>query len=95
MCTAYLKKQAYEEAWHWIQKGADFAIHFDTYDFDAPHTSPVLRGYSSGGWIMEAEGNRSQSMLEWLTSDEEAVALRSDPRYDALAERLKKAAKKP
>ena len=82
-----------EGAWHWIEKGADFAIHSDTYDFDAPHTSLILRGYSDGGWIMEAEGNRSQSMLEWLTTDEEASVLRSDSRYEALVNRLKKIAK--
>ena len=84
-----------ENAMNWIEKSADFAIHMDTYDFDAIHTSPVLRGYSSGGWIMEAEGNRSQFMLNWLTTDDEAAVLRSDPRYEALVERLKAVAKKP
>ncbi len=95
LCTAYLRKQNYEEAWNWLEKGANFAIHMDTYDFDAPHTSPILRGYSSGGWILEAEGNRSQPMLEWLTNDDEAAALHSDARYDVLVDRLKKVAKKP
>ena len=84
-----------ETAWEWIEKSADFAICMDTYDFDAPHTSPILRGYSSGGWIMEAEGNRSQSMLEWLTTDDETAVLRSDTRYKTLVDRLKKIAKKP
>ena len=78
-----------------MEKAADFAIHMDTYDFDALHTSPALRGFSSGGWIMEAEGNRSQSMLEWLTNDDEAAVLRSDDRYEVLVDRLKKVAKKP
>ena len=95
LCTAYLRKQNYEEAWKWLEKSADFAIHMDTYDFDAPHTSPILRGYSSGGWIMEAEGNRSQSMLNWLTTDNEAAVLRADPRYETLVARLKAVAKKP
>ena len=95
LCTAYLRKQNYEEAWKWLEKSADFAIHMDTYDFDAPHTSPILRGYSSGGWIMEAEGNRSQSMLNWLTTDDEAAVLRADPRYETLVARLKAVAKKP
>ena len=94
LCTAYLRKQNYEEAWSWLEKGADFAIHMDTYDFDAAHTSPILRGYSSGGWIMEAEGNRSQSMLEWLTNDDEASALHCDARYETLVSRLKAVAKK-
>ena len=95
LCVAFLRKQNYEEALNWLERGADFAIHMDTYDFDAPHTSPILRGYSSGGWIMEAEGNRSQSMLEWLTNDDEAAVLRSDARYEELVDRLKKVAKKP
>ena len=95
LCTAYIRKQEYEEAWHWMEKAADFAIHMDTYDFDALHTSPVLRGFSSGGWIMEAEGNRSQSMIEWLTTDEKAAVLRSDARYEGLINRLKAVAKKP
>lgn len=95
LCTAYLRKQDFKEAWKWLEKGADFAIHMDAYDFDAPHTSPILRGYSSGGWIMEADGNRSQSLLEWLTTDDEAVVLRSDERYEILLDRLKKVAKKP
>ena len=95
LCTAYLRKQNHEEAWKWLEKGADFAIYMDTYDFDAAHTSPILRGYSSGGWIMEVEGNRSQSMLEWLTNDDEAAVLRSDARYEVLVDRLKKVAKKP
>ena len=95
LCVAYLRKKEYEEAWQWIQKGADFAIHMDTYKFDAEHTSPILRGYSSGGWIMEAEGNRSQSMLEWLATDSEAAVLHSDARYDVLVDRLNKVAVKP
>ena len=95
LCTAYLRRREFENVWYWIEKGADFAIHMDTYDFDAPHTSPILRGYVSGGWIMEANGNRSQSMLDWLRKDDEAAPLRSDARYDALVERLAKVAQKP
>ena len=43
---------------------------------------------------MEVEGNRSQSMLNWLTTDDEAAALRSDARYEVIVERLKTVAKK-
>ena len=95
LCTAYIGRQELEEAWHWMEKAADFAIHMDTYDFDALHTSPILRGFSSGGWIMEADGNRSQSMIEWLTTDEKAAVLHSDARYEGLINRLKAVAKKP
>ena len=81
--------------WYWLEKGADYAIHFDTYDFDAPHTSPILRGYVGGGWIMEATGNHSQSMLDWLKTADEVAPLRSDARYGILVDRLTKVAKKP
>ena len=91
----FIRNNDLENAWKWLEKSADFAINMDTYDFNAVHTSPVLRGYSDGGWIMEAEGNRSQSMLNWLTTDNEAAVLRTDPRYEALVNRLKCAAKKP
>ncbi len=84
-----------EAIWYWLDKGADFSIHFDTYNFDGVHTSPILRGYSSGGWIMEACGNVSQSMLDWLTKNDETEVLRSDARYEPLIARLKKVAKKP
>ena len=95
MAITYIRKNDLENAWKWLEKATDFAIDMDTYDFDAPHTSPILRGYSSGGWIMEAEGNRSQSMLNWLTTDNEAAVLRSDERYETLVNRLKNVAKKP
>ena len=82
-----------ENAWKWLQKAADFALHMDTYGFDEAHTSPVLRGYVSGGWIPEACGNRSASLLRWLETDEETLPLRSDARYAPLVARLKEIAK--
>lgn len=95
LTTIFLRNGDLESAWQWIEKGASFAIHADTYDENAPHTSPVLRGYCDGGWIMEAEGNRSQSLLDWLTTDEETTPFRTDPRFDTLVDRLKEVAKKP
>ena len=69
-------------------------IHADTYDYDAPHSTPILRGFADGGVIMEAEGNYSQTFLDWITTDDEVAVLRSDTRYEALVNRLKKVAKK-
>lgn len=95
--TDAFREKDYDKLWYWLNRGADFAIHGDTYDFNATHTSPILCGYSGGGWIMEAEGNHSQSMLEWLTgdTDEDVAKLRSDTRYKTLVSRLKNVAKKP
>ena len=77
-----------EALWDWLNKKADFAIHSDTYDFEAPHTSPILCGYADGGWIMGAEGNRSRQMLSWLLQNEDFAVLRTDHRYGALIARL-------
>lgn len=91
----FFKKQDYENAWHWLEQCVDYNVHADTYDFNTPHSTPILRGYADGGTIMEAEGNYSQSFLDWITTDNEVAILRNDPRYEALIKRLKSAAKKP
>ena len=94
MVTIFLENKDFENAWTWLEKGADLAIHMDTYDTNAPHSSLLLRGYSDGGWIMEEEGNRSQSMLDWLIADKETEILRSDSRFQLLVKRLGKVAKR-
>lgn len=38
-------------------------IHMDTSDFVAPHTSPILRDYSSNGCIVDEKNNYSPTML--------------------------------
>ena len=91
----FFKKQDYENAWIWLERCVDYNVHADTYDYDAPHSTPILRGFADGGVIMEAEGNYSQSFLDWITTDDEVAVLRSDSRYEALINRLKEVAKKP
>lgn len=93
MC--FLKNNDYDNVWLWLNKSVDFAIHMDTYDFTIPHTALILRGYLDGGWIMEAYGNRSQLLLDWLNTAEEFEILRSDTKFDRLIAHLKKVAKKP
>jgi hypothetical protein len=73
----------------------DYNVHADTYDYDAPHSTPILRGFADGGVIIEAAGNYSQSFLDWITTDDEVAILRTDPRYEVLVNRLRSAAKKP
>ena len=84
----YNAKGDYEEAWRWLERGAEFAIHFDTYDFEGAHSSPILRGYISGGWIIEESGYHSKNMLNYLKYSDEVAAYRSDTRYEALVSRL-------
>lgn len=90
-----LRRGDSENAVCWIEKGSDFAIHFDTYDFDAKHTSPALRGYEDGGWIMENGTNDSARMLDWLENSPESAAVRENERVQAVIERLKKTAVRP
>ncbi len=91
----YTSRGEPESAWHYLSLGAGFAIHADTYAPDAVHTSPILRGYEDGGWIIESNGNRSAAMLHWLQNDPDNAPLRADPRYTALIERLEMVAKIP
>jgi len=91
----FFKSQDYENAWIWLERCVDYNVHADTYDYDVPHSTPILRGYADGGMIMEADGNYSQSFLEWITTDNEVAILRTDARYEILVDRLKAAAKKP
>ena len=88
LCSAYLEKGDYENAWYWLEKRADFVIHMETYNFNAPFTSPILRGVVPGGWVGVRGNEFSQKMLDWLTTDEAAV-LRKDKRYKNLVNRLK------
>ncbi len=90
---ACIKNGDIEGAWHWLEKSVELAIHMDTYDFNEKHTSLILCGYSSGGWIMESCGNISYTLLEWLTTDEEISALRLDSRFESVVNRLKMVAK--
>ena len=82
----FVRNNDIESALEWLRKAVDFAIHMDTYDFDAPHTSLILRGYSDGGWIVGTEGKHLQSLLKWLNDNDEFDTLRSDLRYLKLVE---------
>lgn len=90
-----LQNKETEAALTWLERAADFAICMDTYDFNASHTSPILRGYQSGGWIMERDENHSHELLSWLTAADHALALQSDSRYIPLIDRLKAVASEP
>lgn len=95
LTSAYLTKGDLEAAIYWLQKGSAFAVHFDTYDHEAEHTSPALRGFASGGWIMEEGRNHSSHLLEYLLEDKETAPIRHDPRVEAIIERLRSIAIQP
>ena len=92
LASAALTKGDTEDAIMWLQKACDYAIHFDTYDFEAKHTSPILRGCGGGGWIMEREGNDSAQMLNYLLHDKETATIRDDPRVREMIERVRQTA---
>ncbi|MBQ4353850.1 MAG: helix-turn-helix domain-containing protein [Clostridia bacterium] len=88
----YLRLGDTEGAAAWIARGCDYAVHFDTYDFDAEHTSPAFRGYAGGGWIRENGQSHSAVMLHWLESDTRTEEIRTNPRVLAVMERLRRTA---
>ncbi len=94
LVSTYLGQKDTDNAWYWLEKYADFAIHMDTYDFDAPHTSPILRGRADGGWIRENGKGQCDDLIEWLEKNERTEPLRRDPRYPALITRLRAATEK-
>ena len=96
IAVSMIKRKDFGCAWEWIQKLADFAIYMDTYPFDSPHTSTLLRGCSGEGWIMETEGNHSQGVLDWIASSKEiSQAYSTNTDYEKLIDMLRKIAKKP
>lgn len=92
LVRTFLEENNLERAWYFLEKEADFAIYMDTYDFDSSHTSPVLEGYSDGGWIRENGKNQSGELLEQLLNAEWAITLKADKRYSKLIARLKEVA---
>lgn len=95
MVDYYLKNGDVEAAWEWLEKGVEAAVHFDTYNFDSRHTSPILKGESAHGWVPEACGNNTQCLLSWLENSKEAAQLRAYSKFPELLGKLKKHAKKP
>ncbi len=90
----YLQRGDTAAALDWLEREVQFITHFDTYDFDAPHTSPALRGFADGGWIPEDGEGRSDMTLRDLREDSLYDPLRAEPRFAALLESLRKTAKK-
>lgn len=93
IAISMIKRKDFNCALEWIQKSANFAIYMDSYIFDSAHTSTILRGFSGEGWIMEADGNHSQSMLEWLSTNEIKEIFSSNSEYKSLCSRLKEKAR--
>lgn len=94
LTSAYLSKGDTESAIFWLSKGADFAIHFDTYDFDSKHTSPAFRDLPADGWIMEGGCNDSARLYDYIKNDTETESIRDDPRVRKILERTEKTAKR-
>lgn len=90
----YLQRGDTAAALDWLEREVQFITHFDTYDFDAPHTSPALRGFADGGWIPEDGEGRSDMTLRDLREDSLYDPLRAEPRFADLLESLRKTAKK-
>lgn len=81
-----------EGAIHWLQKGGEFVRYTDTYSPDAPHTSPVLKGYGQHGWIRENGQSKSDELLQYLREDPDSLPIRDDPRIQELIKTLQKTA---
>lgn len=95
LARIYLKQGDTDRALDWLERACQFIAHFDTYEFDAPHTSPALRGYADGGWIPEDGCGRSDAFLQYLQQESAFAPLRGASRFDAIMAELRKTAKRP
>jgi len=82
-----------EGAIRWLQEGGVFVLYADTYVHDAPHTSPVLKGYGQNGWIRENGQGKSDELLQYLLEDPDSLPIREDPRVQGLVEALQRTAR--
>lgn len=89
LVNIYLSMNDTDNAFYWLDRLCDYVIHSDTYDFDAPHTAPVFRGYSDGGWIRENGNSRSADYLRGISEDKVFDKIRNDPRFEAILDRLR------
>lgn len=94
LINIYAKNNDEENTLYWIEKACDYIICFDTYDFEAEHTSPAFRGYSDGGWIPENGKNHSAEFLEYLSNSKFDV-IRSHGLFKKVISRLKQIAVMP
>lgn len=94
LAQMYFRDENIDEGFYWLEKCCDYAICFDTYSDDAPHTSPALRGYSDGGWIMEDGCNHTACLLDNLVNDKTLGEIKNDSRFINIITRLKQYARK-
>lgn len=92
LSVMYAGKDA-EKTLSCIEKEAELRIHFCTYDPNAVHTSPALRGYCSGGWIPTPDGNQCKKAAAMLREYKWYDFIREDPRFQAVIDKLEKYAK--
>ena len=82
-----------DEALIALEKSVEFAIHFDTYNFEEVNTSPAARGFCDGGWIKSPDGNYCADKLLSIEKEKAFDPIRSDCRYKKIIADLKKYAK--
>jgi hypothetical protein len=95
MACVFMENGDTKKALDCLEEVVGFCSHFDTYGCDASHTSPAVRNFIDGGWIMEKEGNRSAQMLDELIASNLWDTVRDDKRFISILEKLKMYAKKP
>ena len=76
------------EAIRYASKCADGSIQFDTYDWDAPHTSLLWQDFVFGGYCV-SEHNRSYYILECFSTEDAFAALRENVEFNKILERLR------
>ena len=69
MADIYAKRGETESMLATADAAADYAIQFDTYDYEGAHTSLIAKGVVAGGVWWHDMHNRTHALLEHFTTD--------------------------
>ena len=90
MAEIFASKNDAENTLSSLETACAFTASFMTYDENAKHTSPGVRGYESGGWIPSPDGSIAVDILKQLRESSLYDFVRSEQRFVTVVDTLKK-----
>ncbi len=88
MARIYASRKDSENALECIRNAAEYAAHFDTYDYEGVQQSLIARGNVPGGIWRHDTHNNTYELLEWLRTNLVFDFLREDPRFGEILKQL-------
>ena len=93
MAMIYSGNKNEEKTLFCLSEAAEFAVKFDTYDYEGKQESLIARGNIHGGvWLHDCH-NRSYDLLDWMQTDSNFDFVRESNEFKQIVETLKKTVK--